>query len=156
MKISQIIWSYAQTCQYLKSRYAYSSSSTCRTFIPVDFAFILDSYNMILDEKWCSGNTLQLAFNCRWKFGIFCWTTASCFSRTAMQHLQQLVFENRPFCHMFIASCSLKLWYPKVLFETSRYNTLLKLLFFSGFKNLWTWSFVEPRIARNASFQYLY
>ena len=42
---------------------------------------------MALSKKWCSRNTLKLADNCPWKAGIYCGTTANCFSKTAMLHL---------------------------------------------------------------------
>ena len=31
---------------------------------------------MILNEKRCSGNTLKLVFDCPWKAGFYCRTTA--------------------------------------------------------------------------------
>ena len=42
---------------------------------------------MILNEKWCSRNTLKLAFDCPWKAGIYCGTTPNRFSKTAMLYL---------------------------------------------------------------------
>ena len=64
---------------------------------------------MVLNEKWCYRNALKRAFDCPWKAEIYCETTKHCFSKTAILHLQQLVFQNCAFSHMFIALYSLKL-----------------------------------------------
>ena len=41
----------------------------------------------MLNEKWWTRNTLNLAFYYPWKAGIYCGTTGSYFSRAAMLHL---------------------------------------------------------------------
>ena len=47
---------------------------------------------MVLNEKWCYRNALKRAFDCLWKAEIYCETTIHCFSKTAILHLQQIVF----------------------------------------------------------------
>ena len=41
----------------------------------------------MLNEKKCPSDTLNLAFNCPWKVGIYCETNANRFLRTTMLHL---------------------------------------------------------------------
>lgn len=42
---------------------------------------------MILTEKHCSRNTLNVDFDCPLKAGVYCGTTGNYFSRTPMLHL---------------------------------------------------------------------
>lgn len=54
---------------------------------------------------------IHYLFQISLKAGICCETTAQCFSRTDVLHLQQLLFQNNAFCRIFIASLREKCFY---------------------------------------------
>lgn len=95
-------------------------------------------YNiMILNEKRCTGKTLNLVCDCLWKAIEVLRNYANC-SRIAMLHLEEIVFKNSAFCLMFIAFYRLRSWYPNV---SEHPATIFHSKYFTGLQNPWTLDF---------------
>ena len=91
-------------------------------------------YNIILNEKQCSSNTLKVAFDFLWKVGICYGTTTNCYSKKWYATFEKTYsFDSRIFSYVYS------------FLQSTIFNSKL----FSGFENPWTLDFCRIVYQKN-------
>lgn len=136
-----MIWPSVQNYRDLKPKYHIRVIRRLQKYYYSSLYFKLYKYNMILNEKQCSKNTLNLASTVIGKQKFSLELPQTVFQELLRYICNNFVFQNHAFCHSF------SFLQPNVMTcegsGTSRCNILLEsyFLFFFGFENLWTLDF---------------